>query len=128
MQASPGGVEGRLNIGFFAKSASLFRLLRPLAFAQTYTRAAAIFVDEFDARGLQGARFSMLLGVAAVAGVSSHFHVIDCIPIEGTLPRLSHAQPNLRHARAILTCALVTGIELCFSIVTTQRVFNEDIM
>ena len=50
MQASPGAVEGRLNIGFFAKSASLFWLLRPLALAQAHTRAAAVLVDEFDAR------------------------------------------------------------------------------
>ena len=61
MQASPGAVEGRLNIGFFAKSASLFRLLRPLAFAQTYSRAAAILVDELDARLFKGASDFLLL-------------------------------------------------------------------
>jgi hypothetical protein len=73
-------VEVGPNIRHFAKSACLFGLLQPLAFAQPNPGAATVLVDEFDPCGNKGS-FN-LLKRRRVAGVSTDFNVIDCIPMK----------------------------------------------
>jgi hypothetical protein len=60
--------------------ACLFGLLRPLAFAQPNPGTATVLVNEFDPCGSKGS-FNPLKR-RRIAGVSTDFNVIDCIPMK----------------------------------------------
>jgi hypothetical protein len=74
-------IISRVDLWISAEYVScLFGLLRPLAFAQPNTGAATVLVNEFDPCGSKG--FFNLLKRSRVAGVSTDFNVIDCIPMK----------------------------------------------
>jgi hypothetical protein len=58
----------------------LFGSLDPLTLAKAYAWTATVLVDEFDPCGNKGS-FN-LLKRRRVAGVSTDFNVIDCIPMK----------------------------------------------
>src|SRR5215468_4396759 len=71
----------RVNLSISAEYvAFLFGLFRPLAFAQPNTGAATVLVNEFNPCGNKC--FFNLLKRRRVAGVSTDFNVIDCIPMK----------------------------------------------
>ena len=95
-----------IEIGFVSQN--LLRLFDTLALAQAHTRAAAIFVDEFDARYFKGtSEFICCTDAAAICPSTDSNRAMVGSEIDECSAKSPCDQPS--KARAALICRVVTN-------------------